>query len=236
MRRTGVISIGLLALTGVASAGMPNKVDQSHSFSGDMGSRSLDFQRAGAVTPAMGAELIGVGLRLELTVSGGSLMIDNDGPDAGTVSVFFVANLLLTSDDVIIPAYQTSVLNADRLVVGPDDEHPGGPPVFDFDGGPDTAGMPELASAYELMTFELPAGLIDQFRGTETFTLDADLSSSFGISGLPSVAGAFSGIVVESAIVTLSYTYTPAPGTLGVLAGGLMLTLRRRRLTYGRAG
>ncbi|GAB4554436.1 MAG: hypothetical protein Tsb0013_17060 [Phycisphaerales bacterium] len=229
MTRAALALLMLTTIGGYARAGVPTKVDQVHTFSDAPMSRALEFLPASDLAPAPGEELIGVSFSLELFVSGGSVSVDNDGPEPAFVNVFYEATLTLTSDDVTIPVISASVLNADRLNLAPDDEHTGGPPVFTDDDGPDTATMPAMASAYASVTAELDSALFDQFRAGEPFRVHTLLDTRFGISGIPTIAGTFDGITVESVAITLSYTYTPAPSTAALMGIAAFVTNRRRR-------
>lgn len=229
MRRAILFVTPLLLIAHDVCAQGQVKVDQIRTFNGSPGTRSFEFHRAGTLAPAVGVDLLGVELELALTVSGGSLLVDNDGPEGGFVDVYYLASATTSSDDIPLGALIARAINQDTLFLGPDDEHPGGPPSFTLDDGPDIGQLfPfEGFEASDDVLFE-QAPILDIFRGEEGFGIDVTVDTDFGISGMPSVAGSFTGISVENVTLRLSYFYTPAPGALALLGVGAVMRRRRR--------
>lgn len=229
MVRLYAATCGILGCIASASAADTPQVEQVRVFSELGGSAAIEFLRSEDVAPDPGMTLNSVEIALSLTISGGGVMVDNDGPQGGLINAFFQASLFLISDDVVIPSAFTSIVNSAQLEVGPDDEHVSGTPVFDFDSGPDISILLPLEFAHASSEVGLAPVLVDQFRGTGSFDVSAELFTQFSISGLPTVAGSFSGINVENAAVSLRYTYAPAAPTSALLASALFCCRRRRR-------
>jgi hypothetical protein len=222
MKKTFALCGGaVLACAGAASANTFVEV-QELPFSGTPDFvETLNFQKAGELRSEA---LKSVTIEFELSISGGSFSVDNDGDEAGGVTVTYGANGFLSSD-LLIPALAVNPANVGMFNLAADDEHPGGEPVFTGDGGPDEASLP---GAMETQSNSTSTLLLSEFAGLGDFDIDVNANQSTNITGLGGIA--FSGsLLAADGFVRITYEYVPTPGAAALLGLAGFAGLRRRR-------
>ena len=178
-----------------------------------------------------GYTLTGIKVEMYLEISGGYLVVDNDGAEEATVVVQLGATGNLSSTDVTLldDAFQpvvsdVEVFTSDMFVLGPDDgDGPG-----DVDPNPPD-GATHLGGAGSDSDFGfINSAFWSGFQGTGTYDIDAEVDQILDFGGVGGVEGSY-GPVTASGWVTVSMYCVPEPGTLSLLGLGGLLLIRRRR-------
>lgn len=183
--------------------------------------------------------LQGVGLRFDLHIEGGSLIVDNDGQQPAQVQVKLGAVGSLASADVHLV---DSLLNpiasgASEVIVSTGttlnllaDNGDGST----LDSAPPDAGSHAGGVASAFASGSVSSNFFGDYIGTDMFTIHAKISQLLDFGGVGGISGQFEPVLSE-ANITLTYDYVqgvPEPSTwLGAVLSGLVLWRVRRRVT-----
>lgn len=176
------------------------------------------------------ADLISVEVSLSLAVSGGNLIVDNDGADPAVVNVELGAAATLTSVDVVllnnafqnvvgtVSASTSDVFNlAGNVGDGVGDYDPSGPDGAILIGGNDSDSNGGFINAL----------FFPGYVGAGTFDVTANVQQILDFGGVGGVEGAFNSVLAEGK-VTVIYNYVPEPASLSLLALVGLIAARRR--------
>ena len=178
------------------------------------------------------ADLLSVKIKMELTVSGGNAIVDNDGEFNTTVEVTFGTTGSISSSDVTLldglfdpVVASVGVLSVQNVNLDGNDADPTG--QFDNDGGGDNATVNGPAGTEMNMGF-INSVFFSDYVGAGTFAIDIDVDTDFQVSGGSGVAGSFTPQIAEGSIMVI-YEVIPAPSSAALLGlGGLAMARRRR--------
>jgi len=213
---------------GLASAGSFQQV-QTQSF----GPQAPNFTTGLVFNQFNGdlADLTSIEVIIDLSVSGGSASVDNDGETSTSVDVEFGTSLGISSMDVTLldgafdpVSAGVSVLTNPTLMLAAND----GDDITQFD-----SGGPDFAMVSGLDGMDMDAGFINalffsDYVGGGTFTINAIAETEFSISGGSAVQGSFVN-QIASGSVTVIYNFIPAPGAAALFGLGGLAAARRRR-------
>ncbi|MEM1329848.1 MAG: choice-of-anchor E domain-containing protein [Planctomycetota bacterium] len=225
--KNAVAALAVAAVAGTASAGM--SISQTETFGPQAPnfSSTLTFdQYNGSV-----ADLVSIEVIIDMSVSGGSATLDNDGETATSVDVEFGTSVGIASSDVSLldGAFDpvtagVSVLTNPTVNLGAND----GDDInaFNDDGGADNGSVLGLAGSDNDSGF-INTMFFSQYTGAGTFDIIIDAQTEFGIFGGSAVQGSFVNQVAEGS-VTVIYNFIPTPGTAALLGLGGLAAIRRR--------
>ena len=223
MKKFAITLLICLSLAGASSAAT---VTQTEGFSGTPDfTKDLTFD---AFDTSLGF-LNSVYVEVEVLVTAGEFLVDNDSPTVGTVDIDFgIDAQLISGGEVIIPGVQAIAGDSAFLVLAPDDGD--GPPIDGSTPDGATLSMVGLTDAdFATITGGLAlASYLDTNAGPD-YVIRVDTSQFFAVSGASGIDGGFRS---ADAIgdVTVIYDYTvPEPTTMGLLAVGGLAALRRRK-------
>ncbi len=226
------MALPCLAVLAMSVASAPGAIiTQTESFSG-----IPDFQQAltfDSFDTSLGT-LLGVTVWVDLDVTSGQAVVDNESDSLASVTVDFGANAMASSaGEVFFPTTTATAAISQSLQLDPDD---GDGTTID-PSTPDGAAIPLNSTSGTMMTSMLASASAQQSTQVSTFTdllagADYDIllnsSTVFSISGASGVAGGFTPANV-SGEVTVEYNYVPEPATMSVLAIGGAALLKRRK-------
>jgi len=218
----------VLALGSVASAAA---ITQTQNFNGTPNFNSvLTFQefddQSGSLT------LQSIEVIFSVTVTGGQLVLDNDGDDPASGTFEFGAKGSISSTDVSLvdgssqpvtdelESIHSQAFSLDGNVGdGSGDYDPSSPDGMSYDGGTENDSDSGFVGSH----------VFGQYTGTSTYDITASLSQWQDFGGISGIEWAVSP-VSASGSVRVIYNYIPEPASLGLLClGGLALIRRRRR-------
>lgn len=187
--------------------------------------------------PALGT-LNFVEIKLQLDVEGGSLIVDNDGAEGGTLTgVEIGAEGTLVSPDVNLLDIGFSALGANVIAATMADftlDGNVGDGLNDFDSSAPDGGILNGLSQTASDSGQLNTTFWPQVTGTGTYAISAEVDqvNNFG-TGIGGVEGAFTAVEAKGNVM-VTYDYEPVPEPVfglmlcpAFLALGCML--RRRR-------
>ncbi len=177
------------------------------------------------------ADLISIEIIADLTVSGGSAALDNDGGTSASVDLEFGTTLNISSMDVsLVDGSLLPVVGGVAVLTNPSInlDANDGDDITQFDaGGPDWTEVLGLSGNSNDNGF-ISSSAFAGYVGAGTFDINIEAATEFSIIGGSAVQGSFTNQTAEGS-VTVIYNFIPAPGaaTLAGLAG--IAAVRRRR-------
>ena len=212
-----------LSLVGISSAAT---VTQTERFSGTPDfDEDLTFD---SFDTSLGF-LNSVFVEVEVLVTAGEFLVDNDSPTVGTVDIDFgIDAQLISGGEVIVPAVKAVAGDSAHLILAPDDGD--GPPI---DGSPADGATLSMVGLTDSDFATITGGIalasyLDVNAGPD-YVINVDTSQFFAVSGASGIDGGFRSADAIGE-VTVIYDYTvPEPTTMGLLAVGGLAALRRRR-------
>jgi hypothetical protein len=236
MKTMKVIATVCLLILSIAAAlpTMAATITQTKDFSGTPNYTSpLTFDKFNVP----GATLSSIKVTLNLSVSGGQLVVDNDGVDPATVDVYLGAGGNLTSSDVTlkdasdnaIPAYVTAI-TSNTFNLGAEN---GDGPLNVDSTAPDGA-VHNGGNASDSEWGYIGSAYYPGFTGTGTYDVTANMLQALFFGGIGGVEGSFTPVSTNGNVEVV-YDYEVVPEPSGIVAlltgvGGVLgMGLRRRR-------
>ncbi len=226
------MALPFLAVLAVCAAAAPAAmITQTRTFSGIPDFQSiLNFD---SFDTGLGT-LLGVTIWVDVDVTSGQAIVDNESDSLASVTVDFSADAAASSaGEVFFPTTTANAAISQSLQLGPDD---GDGNSID-PASPDGAAVSLNSASGSMMTSMLASASTQQATQVSTFTdllagadydILLDSSTIFQIYGASGVAGGFTPANVAGE-VTVQYNYVPEPATMSLLAIGGVAALKRRR-------
>jgi len=224
------LNLSMVMVLLVGSVAMGDPIIQTEPFSGIPSlTETLTFDQFDNVGGTLTLQSVEVIFQLE--ISGGQLVLDNDGLEAASGSYEFGAKGNIASTDVSLVngSFQpvTSELGAlhdanfsltANVGDGSGDYDPNSPDGLKYDGGTEDDSDSGFIS---------PLVFVD-YIGTGTYDIDAVVTQWQEFGGVSGIEWAVNP-VSASGSVTVIYNYIPEPAALSLLALGGLALIRRRK-------
>jgi len=222
MLRTNLCAgAAVVVFSGVASANIT--FSQSQAFGGDLSpfSTALVFEQINEVNAGQPFPdflvLLSVGMSIEATISVSAAVENESAQPSDGVSLTMAG--FLTASGQSLSVGSAFFLIADSGPLAPSDGVPGSGPDFHDFGTLGTSGSDN----------DLIFNGFAPFIGYGTFVVDVLASGGVNFLNSGGTSTSLSDFSIEGVVtVEINYLYIPAPSTLGVMAGGLLLVRRRR--------
>jgi len=222
------IVVGLSVCFHIGSASASTNIVQSKDFSGIPSlTRTLNFKKFDNLDGTLTLQSIQV--LLELEVSGGSMILDNDGVDPAAGTFEFGAKGIISSTDVSL--LDDSIDPVTGVVEA---MHSGtfsltgnqGDGQTDFD-----PTNPDGMQYYGSVEFDSDAGFITQlvfsdYIGTGTFDIEVGVTQWQDFGGISGIEWAIAPVSAAGKVEVI-YNYVPEPATMAFLSIGLLICRRR---------